>query len=124
MTAGFRPDEVAQFRQAARTLLRHRGLEERSEALRRLMKRAIAERNELAAGAITAEVEWSIDRHDVESTRHAGEPLERRHRALRARGLEACPTCASPLSAPADWRRWAELREAAIAARRREGAVA
>ncbi|MGZ5295462.1 MAG: hypothetical protein ACXWYT_00920 [Actinomycetota bacterium] len=121
-------ERVADSRAAARRLLRNDTLsnEDRERALAGLYQRAKSEPlAEYCVRGIVAEVCWSIDRADALADRDFGEPLERRHRVLRAQGYDTCPKCLSALSREADWMRWRSLRAAAveeIAAR--EGAVA
>jgi hypothetical protein len=111
-------ERVRQFRQAARQILRQRWIEtadDRTPALLNLVRRARQERySDLIIRAITAEVLWSIDREDVSETRYLADPLERRHRQMRAEGFAACPRCLSPLSTALEWQAWHELREGAI----------
>lgn len=120
-------DRAADFRKAARRILRDSSLgqDERSTALLRLFE--IARREtcaEFAAGAIVAEIGWDHDQGDVLAQRSIGDPLERTHRRLRGRGYERCPECLTVLSNEVDWVYWSELRRAAIAeAEAREGAT-
>jgi hypothetical protein len=120
-------DRVAEYRSAARVILRDDWLEDtaRQEALIELCRRGRDEADaELILRAILAELCWSIDRPDVIAERSGYERLERRHQSLRAAGMESCQNCLRPLTNEADWRRWQQLREAAvIEAEVREGAV-
>jgi hypothetical protein len=126
MTAGM--DRIGIYRAAFRQILRHEGLdsEERIRALVTLAGHARRERYaELIVRVMLSELEWSIDRDDVEAERTVGEPLERRHRQLRVEGHNSCPRCLSPLSNDTDWRYWRALRESAIReAEARERAIA
>jgi hypothetical protein len=119
---------VGLYRQAFRTILRHRSLddEERVRALLNLVRRAKRERYaEMICSALLGEVGWNLDRDEVYRRRETGDVLERRHRALRNEGRETCPTCATPLSNATDWALWAQLRAAAVAeVEAKEGAVA
>jgi hypothetical protein len=117
---------VAEYREAARRLLRSDlTIEGRQTALMRLYRRAKTEPYaDLIAGAIVAEVVWSIEKDDVDGLRVAGDRLERTHRSLRSRGYARCPECHCELSSSLDWTRWRAAREGAAAEYdAREGAV-
>jgi hypothetical protein len=119
--------ELHEFRATARKILRdeHLPAQTRTRALLRLYRLALQSADpEWAIRAIVAEIGWDIDRHYTLSDATYGEPLERRHRQLRAAGYGRCPECWSQLSNEIDWTRWRDLREAAIAElEAREGAT-
>jgi hypothetical protein len=108
-------ERVAEFREAARKILRSDlTTESRTTALVRLYRKAKAEPwADLIVGAIVAELTWSIDRDDVIERESAGEPMERAHRSLRGRGYDRCPECRCELSRELDWSVWRQIREAA-----------
>jgi hypothetical protein len=91
-----------------------------------LVRHAKTERfADLIVRALLAELEWAIERYDVQAERTIGDEMERAARKLRGEGLQKCPTCRSFLSTEVDWDYWRALREAAIReAEAREGAVA
>jgi hypothetical protein len=115
------------YRRAARQILRHRGLttNERTDALINLIRKGRGEFFALQCiKSVEAELLWAIDKDEVASERYVGDPMERRHRAMRADGFAACPKCLTPLSGPLDWEAWHQLRESAIRElEAREGAV-
>lgn len=118
---------VAEFREAARRILRNTDLtiESRETALMRLYQRAKLDSfADLLVGAIVAEVLWSIEREDLDPLRATGDRLERAHRSLRGRGYARCPECMCELSRELDWSLWGQERRAAINEfEAREGAV-
>ncbi|MDP9235491.1 MAG: hypothetical protein M3P01_13215 [Actinomycetota bacterium] len=126
MTASM--ERIGTYRAAIRQILRHEGLdtEDRIRAMLVLVGHARAERYaDLIVRVLLAELEWSIDRDDVEARRIYDDVMERRARSLRAEGRQICPTCETPLSSATDWSHWRALREQAIReVEAREGAVA
>jgi hypothetical protein len=120
-------DQVRDYRSIARALLRADELDRdrRRQALMDLMRAARSEPlAEIICAAIVEEISWQISRDDVVRDMALGDEQERRHRQLRANGLDTCGTCLSPLSTPGDWAYWRELREAAFRElEAKEGAV-
>jgi hypothetical protein len=125
MTEGM--ERVGIYRAAFRQILRHGGLdtEERIQALVNLAGHARSERyGDLIVRVMLAELEWSIDRDEVESARTCDDEMERAARKLRSEGRQKCPTCRAFLSMLVDWDYWRSLREAAIReAEARDGAA-
>jgi hypothetical protein len=115
------------YRRAARQILRHRGLttSERADALINLIRKGRGEFFALQCiKSVEAELLWAIDKDELASARYVADPLERRHRAMRAEGFECCPKCLNRLSGPRDWETWHQIRESAIRELEvREGAV-
>jgi hypothetical protein len=120
-------NEVARHRATARRILREETLtqEGRGLALGRLLqstKESAAP--QLAAGAILAEIGWSMDGPHLTPEDLPGDGMERRHLYLRSQGFERCEHCRSALLTEADVLRARAIRKADIEElRAREGAV-
>jgi hypothetical protein len=122
-------ERIGVYRAAMRQILRHQGLdtEERIRGMVNLVQHAKRERYaDLIIRALLSELEWSIDRDNVEAQKTFRDEQERHHRRLRGERYERCPECCSPLSTEVDWMVWRQLRASAIAeaeAKERAGAA-
>ena len=111
-------ERIGVYRAAMRQVIRHEGLdtEERIRGMVNLARHARRERYaDLVTRALLSELEWSIDRDNVEAQKTFGDEEERHHRRLRGEGYDRCPECRSALSTPVDWMTWRQMRQSAIA---------
>jgi hypothetical protein len=119
---------VADFRRAARTILRSDVANDvRCDALVLLMSRAKEHADaDIIGRAIVTEIGFEQERAELERQAEvAADPVIRRHHELRRRGHDRCSRCLSRLSTPAEWEEWRRLDDQAtheIAVR--EGAIA
>ena len=122
-------DRVAEYRAAARTIVRaeHASVKRRCLGLLELVDSARAE-PDLTIRAWAERSIWEEAKAflgmDDEEPALPPEGYERRQRRLRSAGYETCPNCLARLATEDDLRRWSKLRTDAAELRdAREGAV-